>query len=60
MGGFRNDPVREIRKQSRQMRQQLTRQGLQVIERMEREMGLEPTTSSLGISDSIDYRDVWC
>ena len=30
------------------MRQPLVRQGLQVTEKMEREMGLEPTTSSLG------------
>jgi hypothetical protein len=32
----------------RQMRQELIWQGVQVIERMEREIGLESTTSSLG------------
>jgi len=32
------------------------RRGLQVTEKMEREMGLEPTTSSLGISVSIENK----
>jgi hypothetical protein len=30
------------------MRQTLIRRGMQVIEKMERETGLEPATSSLG------------
>ena len=30
------------------MSQELIRQGMQVIEKMERETGLEPATSSLG------------
>jgi hypothetical protein len=32
----------------RQMRQELIRRGMQVIEKMERETGFEPATSSLG------------
>jgi hypothetical protein len=37
------------------MRQELIWRGMQVDEKMERETGLEPATSSLGISASIDY-----
>ena len=40
------------------MRQELILRGVQVIEKMERETGLEPATSSLGIRDSIDNKDV--
>src|ERR1039457_5656232 len=37
------------------MRQELIWRGVEVIEKMERETGFEPATSSLGISASIDY-----
>jgi hypothetical protein len=39
------------------MRQELVWRGLQVIENMERETGLEPATSSLGIFTSIDFKE---
>jgi hypothetical protein len=39
------------------MRQELIRRGMQVIEKMERETGLEPATSSLGIRSSFDSKE---
>jgi hypothetical protein len=36
------------------MRQELIWRGVQVIEELEREMGFEPTTSSLGIRTLLD------
>jgi hypothetical protein len=40
------------------MRQKLIWQGMQVIEKMERETGLEPATSSLGIRSSFDNKEL--
>ena len=56
MGGFQNAEIGSSQTQLRQMRQELIRWGMQVIEKMERETGLEPATSSLGISASIENK----
>src|SRR5262249_34170974 len=39
------------------MRQELIWRGMQVIEKLERETGLEPATSSLGIRLSFEYTE---